>query len=111
MNAVWLFSVGIALTILISLAVVTYLKPHLQEILVDLCGTVPRAAFWTAFSSVMIALTPVVFAMHYRPDPVAAAPFAYELGSQLEWALGGLLASMTMLGFVLSRFIRIRTSV
>ena len=85
-------------------AVVWYLKPSLQGILLDLCGTAERAAFWTAFSNVTIGLTPLIFAMHYRPtDPRTSAVF--DIGSQLELALAGLLVSVVVLGFVLNRFI------
>jgi hypothetical protein len=55
-------------------------------------------------TSRLIGLTPLIFAMHYRPaDP--ATPFVFELGTQLEWALGGLLVSVILLGMVLSKFI------
>ena len=104
MNSVALFLVGIGVTTILSAAVVWYLKPSLQDILIDLCGTAPRAAFWTAFSNVTIGLTPIIFAMHYRPDS-GETPAVFAIGSQLEWALAGLLASVVMLGFILSRFI------
>ena len=110
MNPVALFLVGIAVTAAISATVVWYLKPSLQHILFDLCGTEPRAAFWTAFSTVTIGLTPIIFAMHYRPDAGDATPLVFALGSQLEWALAGLLASVVVLGFILSRFIVRQTS-
>jgi hypothetical protein len=98
-----MFLVGVAATALMSLGVVRYLNPYLQNVLMDLCGTDARAAFWTAFANVTIGLTPLIFAMHYRPAPVT--PFVFELGTQLEWALGGLLVSVVLLGVVLSKFI------
>jgi hypothetical protein len=104
MNAVAVFLTGVASTAIISIAVVWYLKPSLQAVLVDLCGTATRASFWTAFSTVTVALTPMMFALHYRPD--ASAPHAvFEIGSQLEWALAGLLLSVLLLGIVLAKFI------
>ena len=104
MNPVGIFLTGIGITAVVSAAVVRYLKPSLQNILMDLCGTEPCAAFWTAFSTVTIGLTPIIFAMQYRPDG-AATPAVFAIGSQLEWALAGLLASVVVLGFILSRFI------
>ena len=62
-----LFLLGLGLTVAMSLAVVVYLRPHLQTILVDLCATAERAGFWTAFSSVILVLVPALFALHYRP--------------------------------------------
>ena len=104
MNAVSPFLTGVAVTAALSLAVVWYLKPSLQDVLVDLCGTPNRASFWTTFSTITVVLTPIMFALHYRPD--MAAPHAiFEIGSQLEWALGGLLLSVILLGIVLAKFI------
>jgi hypothetical protein len=105
MQSVTLFLVGVASTAAISSAVVWYLKPYLQPVLVDLCGTNARAAFWTAFSNVTIGLTPIIFAMHYRPDPGPNTAAVFEIGTQIEWALAGLLFSVVLLGMVLSRFI------
>jgi hypothetical protein len=105
MNPVALFLVGVVVTAALVLAVVWYLKPSLQEVLVDLCGTTARAAFWTAFSTVTVALTPMMFALHYRPDTGETSHAVFEIGSQLEWALAGLLLSVVLLGLVLARFI------
>jgi hypothetical protein len=105
MNPVVLFLVGVVLAAALAMAVVRYLKPSLQGVLVDLCGTTARAAFWTAFSTVTVALTPMIFALHYRPDTSGRSYAVFEIGSQLEWALGGLLLSVVLLGLVLARFI------
>jgi len=56
MTPVTVFLVGILITAATSAAVVWYLKPSLQGILIDLCGTPERAAFWTAFSNVTIGV-------------------------------------------------------
>ena len=104
MNPVALFLVGVGSTAIISLAVVWYLKPSLQKVLVDLCGTDERASFWTAFSTITVALTPMMFALHFRPD-ASAEHAVFEIGSQLEWALAGLLLSVLLLGIVLAKFI------
>jgi hypothetical protein len=105
MNPASLFLIGVAVTAVLALAVVTYLKPSLHDVLVDLCGTATRAAFWTAFSTVTVALTPIMFALHYRPDADAASPAVFEIGRQLELALAGLLLSVLLLAIVLAKFI------
>jgi hypothetical protein len=105
MDPVFLFLVGVAVTAALAIGVVWYLKPHLHAVLVDLCGTEVRAAFWTAFSTVTVALTPVMFALHYRPDASAEAHAVFEIGTQLEWALAGLLMSVVLLAIVLAKFI------
>jgi hypothetical protein len=105
MNPIHLFLVGVALTAALALAVVAYLKPSLHDVLVDLCGTPTRAAFWTAFSTVTVALTPIMFALHYRPDMSAESPAVFEISKQLELALAGLLLSVVLLAVVLAKFI------
>ena len=105
MSPVVLFLVGVAVTAALAMAVVSYLKPSLQEVLVDLCGSQARAAFWTAFSTVTVALTPVMFALHYRPDTSGRSYAVFEIGSQLELALAGLLLSVVLLALVLAKFI------
>ena len=52
-----LFLIGVAVTAALTIAVVLYLRPYLHEVLVDLCGTPARAAFWTAFATVTVALS------------------------------------------------------
>ena len=99
------FLAGVGVTAALAIAVVWYLKPSLHDVLVDLCGTTTRAAFWTAFSTVTIALTPIMFALHYRPDTSAESSAVFEIGRQLELALAGLLLSVVLLAVVLAKFI------
>ena len=40
------FLLGLAITVVLSFAVVWYLKSSLKGILLDLCGTERRAEFW-----------------------------------------------------------------
>src|SRR5262249_11287005 len=103
MNETALFLSGIAVTLTVSLAVVVYLSRPLYTILVDLCATAERARFWTAFSNTTLCLVPLIFAMHYRPSKDTFLVF--ELGTQVKWALVGLVASVVLLGIVISRFI------
>src|SRR5881396_1455362 len=98
MNPVGPFLVGVVATTALALAVVWYLKPYLRDVLVDLCGTRARASFWTAFSTVTVALTPIMFALHYRPDANAQS-YVFEIGRQIEGALLGLLLAVLILGF------------
>lgn len=56
----------------------------MNPVLVDLCGTATRTAFWTAFSTIVVALTPILFALYYRPDTSTDARAVFEIGTQLE---------------------------
>lgn len=105
MNSGTAYFIGIVLTAAISFGVVIYMKAYLTAILVDLCGTIERAKFWMAFTNVMVLFTPVVFAMHFQPDPYEQANIAFQLSRQLEWALVGMLGALLIVGFVLARFI------
>ena len=48
---------------------------------------------------------PLIFAMQYTPDTGAHTNTVFELVAQLKWGLIGLVATLVMLGWVLSRFI------
>lgn len=101
-----MFLAGLAVTIVTALAIVAYLRTPLYGILVELCGTKDRAAFWVAFSNVTLALVPLIFAMQYTPEAGPGTSLVLEVATQLKWALAGLLSAVVFLGWVLSRFIR-----
>jgi hypothetical protein len=105
MNASILFVGGLAITLVTSVSVVIYLNSPLQKILAELCGSPERAAFWTSFSNVALTVVPVIFAMQYHPETGGSAPVAFELADQLKWGLIGVVLSITLLAWVLSRFI------
>jgi uncharacterized membrane protein YhaH (DUF805 family) len=105
MTDVAIFLTDVGATAAASAAVVVYLQPHLKAVLVDLCGTVERAKFWTAFSNVTLMLSPLVFAMGYRPQIGTDSAAIFEMGTQLKWALIGLVVSVVMLGLVIGSFI------
>jgi hypothetical protein len=105
MTQVSVFVLGLAVTFVATLVVVVYLQGYLRAVLVDLCGTVERANFWTAYSNVTLLLTPLIFAMHFRPEAAAMQPVAFALSAQVEAALAGLVFSIIVLGFVLKAFI------
>jgi hypothetical protein len=106
MTASLLFLVGLGLTLATTFAIVAYLRSPLHNILVELCGTSERAAFWVSFSNVTITLVPLIFAMQYTPDVKAGSAAVLELAAQLKWALAGLLFAVLILGWVLRGFIR-----
>ena len=99
------FISGVSLTFLASFAVVRYwsgpLRPQLQE----LCGSPERAEFWTVFSNVAVVLTPAIFAMSNLPASSSDTAPLLALTSQLKWGLIGLVGTVLMLGWILSRFI------
>jgi hypothetical protein len=106
MTASLLFLVGIGLTLITTFAVASYLRSSLHSILLELCGTGERAAFWVAFSNVTLILVPLIFAMQYTPCLREGSSATLELAAQLKWALAGMLLAVLVLGWVLSSYIR-----
>ena len=106
MQTVYMFLLGLAITIALSVAVVHYLKSPLRDILTDLCGNERRADFWTAFTSAILILAPALFAMEFHSAPSQDPQAIFQLTYQLKWSLAGLVASMLTLGAILNAFIR-----
>jgi len=105
MSTATMFLSGLGVTLMLSLSVAAYLQIHLKQILIDLCGTPERARFWTAFANVTLVLVPLIFALDYRPEGGSRENLVFEIGTQLERALIGLVASVMAMGVVLSAFI------
>ncbi len=105
MTATAIFLADLGITAGISLAVVAYLRRHLNDLLAELCGTAERAKFWSAFSNVALILVPLIFALQYQPELSQNTTAVLEMGSQLKWALVGLVVTLVTLGTVVGRFI------
>ena len=105
MSASVVFICGLAITLLVSVAVVVYVRSPLQQILIQLCGSQERAAFWAAFSSVAVSIIPVIFAIQAHPDTGSRAPAIFDLADELKWGLAGLVLTLTVMAWVIGRFI------
>ena len=105
MNLSILFASGLAATLAVSIAIVLYLRRPLGHLLTELCGNQHRAEFWTSFSAVTVGLVPVIFALGYRPAMNSCTSPLLEVAEQLEWGLIGMVISVLVLGWVVSRFI------
>jgi hypothetical protein len=99
------FGCGLAATILVAIAVVGYLNDPLRKQLLELCGTAERVAFWAAFANVTVVLMPAIFAMSVDPNYEASVPPVLAVARQLKWGFVGLVVSVLMMGWILSRFI------
>jgi len=105
MNATTPFVTGVILTGAVSALVVLTLDRPLRNILVELCGTRGRAAFWSALSRVVLVAVPLIFALAVQPDPDADVPVVLALATQLKWALIGVVLATVVLGMLLAGFI------
>lgn len=103
MNAPVIFSFGMAATFGAALTVVAYLNKPLHQLLIELCGTAERAAFWAAFSNVALVVTPLIFAATCTPS--ARQPAVFAIATQLKWSFVGLLLALVVIAWAMSRFI------
>jgi hypothetical protein len=106
-----LFGCGVALTFAVALGVVGYLNGPLRKQLLELCGNADRVAFWAAFANVTVVLTPAIFAMSVEPGYGPAPPPMFAIAQQVKWGFVGLVLSILVLGWILSRFIPRRSVV
>jgi hypothetical protein len=104
MNSIISFLIQIALTLAFTFIIVGYLRPCLRTVLTDLCKTVERAQFWTAFSNVLLIGMPVIFALNYKPEAAATEELFFEVASKLSGNLGGFLFALVAIGLVVSFF-------
>ena len=104
MNTIAVYLIEVAATLVICLAVVMYLRPHLRRILTDLCGTDERAQFWMVFSSILLVGLPLIFGMGYNPSESTSEMMFFDITHQLRWNLLGFLFSLVVIGAVVSFF-------
>jgi predicted Na+-dependent transporter len=103
MSTIATFFAGLAITMAIVLAALSYLKNPLFLVLSTLCGATERAQFWTAFSNVTLFLVPAVIALSVRPAANDWPGAVFEISTQIEWGIVGFVSSVLVLGAVLSR--------
>jgi uncharacterized membrane protein YhaH (DUF805 family) len=105
MNPTMQFLIDAGLVAILSTSLVTYVKGHLQNLLVELCGTAERASFWLAFSNVTLVLVPLICALDYRPEFGPDRNSVFEMATQLEHAIIGFVTALSSLAIILFRFI------
>ncbi|WKZ34401.1 MAG: hypothetical protein QY332_12340 [Anaerolineales bacterium] len=104
MNTILFFLLEVTLTLVICLLVFRYLRPYLNRILVDLCGTEERAQFWTVFSSIVLVGLPLLIALTYQPEAVHAEGLFFEIIRRISGNLMGFLVALVGTGIIVSFF-------
>jgi hypothetical protein len=104
MNTIFSFIVEFTLTLVIAALLVKYLRPFLQRVLNDLCGTEERAQFWTAFSNILLIGIPLIFALNYRPEARGMEALLFEVTGKLSGNLIGFLLALIGIGVMVSFF-------
>jgi len=103
MNTDQLFLTQVAITFLIILVVLGYLRPFLRKILLDICGTDERAQFWTAFTNIILLSLPVISGLGFSPTTSLANPMLV-VANQLKSNLLSFLFGLMLIGFILMFF-------
>ncbi len=105
MSEISIFLTGLGITVLISFLIVIYFKPHLKKILLELNGDNERQAnFWVAYTTIILMLVPLIFAIWIVPDDMDVSVF-FQISKQLKWSLMGLVTSLVVIGIIIIRFV------
>ena len=108
MNDVTIFLVAEAITLAVAVAVALFLHRRLRNVLTDLTGTADRAAFWSAFTSLLLILVPVIVVMFVPHDAGSGEPEFFRVAAQLRWSLVGLVAVLVCYGVIIIWFVQTR---
>lgn len=103
MTAWLIYALDLSATLIVSVVVVTYINPPLRRLLAEVCGDGQRSEFWAVFANVLLVLTPIIFAM--TVDPSLGFGSLGEVVQQIKWGLSGLVISVLVMGWSISRFI------
>ncbi|MBM3125953.1 MAG: hypothetical protein FJZ87_12925 [Chloroflexi bacterium] len=104
MNPLLSYIIEVLSTLGICLGLFAFLHPYLRRILVDLCGTEDRAAFWTVYSKILLVGLPVLISLSYHPQARSSEDLFFELVSRLSGNLIGFLFALVGLGLIVTFF-------
>ena len=98
------FAIELGLTLLASVLITSYLRPHLKRVLVDLCQTEERAQFWVVFSNILLIGLPLIIALGFKPEALTSEEAIFEIIGQLSGNIAGYLFALAGLGFIVTFF-------
>ena len=102
-NAEYALVWSVLVTTASCLATVFYLRGPMRGILKDRCPSDDRAAFWLAFSNIVVVLLPMICLLSaYSAGGTVESPFVSELAVQVKWSLMGLFLSVICLAIVVA---------
>lgn len=104
MNTFLSFAIEIGLTLLASVLITGYLRPHLKRVLVDLCQTEERAQFWMAFTNILLLGFPLLIALGFKPEARTVEEAAFEIIGRLSGNMAGYLFTLVGIGFIVTFF-------
>jgi hypothetical protein len=104
MNTISIYLIQLTITVVACLLLAAYIRPVLKRVLIDLCGTEERAAFWTLFSNIMLVVLPAIFGMGFRPEMLDFENSFFDIAAQLRVNLLGFIMSLIAIGAAVSFF-------
>lgn len=104
MNTILAFAIEVVITFIICALTFRYLRPYLNRILIDLCGTEERAKFWTVFSNILLVGFPVLIGLMRRPESNQAEELFFELTRQTSANVIAFMVTLVGVGFIVSIF-------
>ena len=104
MNTIFAFAIEVILTFIICALTFKVLRPYLNRILIDLCGTEERAQFWTVFSNILLVGCPLLISLMYQPQALNAEELFFELTRRTSGNLIGFMFALMAVGFIVSIF-------
>lgn len=104
MSTIVTFLIEVTVTLIASLLITSYIRPHLRRMLAILCGTAESAQFWTVFSNIVLVGLPVIFSLTYRLTAKGVEKLFFEIIGRLSGNLGGYLAALIAVGMIISFF-------
>lgn len=104
MNSVFFYLISLLITLVITIAIIRYLRPSLKRVLFDLSGKEERAHFWTVFCIIMMVAAPLLLGMGFRPTREGTALF-FEIANQIRYNLFSFLFMLGTIGAVITFFV------
>jgi hypothetical protein len=113
MSVITTFGLGVVLGLVVSLLTVLVLRPHLANLLSEICGTPARAGFWVVTATLSLflfgALTSTVslgYPVASVSDTAPASQLFFGFVMQLRACLFGLLGGVLVVAWLLVGSIR-----
>jgi len=73
--------------------------------MLELNGDKERPAnFWVAYTTIILILVPLIFAIWIVPDDRDVNVF-FQISKQLKWSLMGVVTSIVIIGIIIIRFV------
>ena len=104
MNTIISFLIQVSLAVALTSIIVSYIRPYLRKVLVDLCGTEERAQFWTVFSNIILVGLPLLISLTYQPEANKAEELFFEITHRISGNMLGFLFSLLGVGLIVSVF-------